>query len=135
MTEQELRVLLAGPVSVVSRPKGSGQYKAMAAYIERWIGRSAADSLLSAFRAYDLDAAKRFVARGKGISIMPRIMVNNEVEAAQLWAVKLPENPERTWYCVWSKTRHRFSRLHDFIDTLSKGVQRNLEGGNTAALG
>jgi DNA-binding transcriptional LysR family regulator len=123
ISEGTLLSLLRKDTIFISRQKESGQYKAMLNYLEPRLGRVEAELLLDGFRASNLDSAKKFVSHGVGISIMPNVMVREDVLSGKMWAVRLPGNAYRSWDGVWAKKHHRSSVSEDFIMTLKEGLR------------
>jgi DNA-binding transcriptional LysR family regulator len=121
ISEDDLLSLLREGTNFISRPKGSGLYEAAMKYLEPRLGKSETDTLLGRFVAYDLDSVKRFVSEGRGISIMPKIIVNEEVLSGKMWAVNLPGDVCRPFYGVWARGRHRSPAAENFIELLKEG--------------
>jgi DNA-binding transcriptional LysR family regulator len=123
ISEQNLLSVLRDEIVFISRPKGSGLYEAMVNYLEPRLGSSETDALLSRFVAYDLDSLKRFVSEGRGISIMPKVIVNEDVLSGKIWAVGLPGNVARPFWGVWAKNRRRSPVAEEFIMLLKTGLE------------
>lgn len=122
ISEDDLLSVLRGDANFISRPKGSGLHEAVAKYLGPRFGKSETDALLSRFVAYDLDSIKRFVSEGRGISIMPKIIVDEEVSSGKIWTVNLPGDVYRPFYGVWARDRRRSLVAEDFIALLKEGV-------------
>jgi DNA-binding transcriptional LysR family regulator len=123
LSEEELAALFRGDPVFVSRPKGAGLYEAVTKYLEPRLGRNRADELLDRFVAYDLDSVRTFVCEGRGISILPSIIVKEDVLSGKIWAVGLPGNVDRSFYGVWAKDRPRSPVAEEFIALLKAGLE------------
>ncbi|HEV2883111.1 MAG TPA: LysR substrate-binding domain-containing protein [Pyrinomonadaceae bacterium] len=122
ISEDVMLSLLREDMNFISRPKGSGLYEAVMNYLEPRLGKSETDILLSRFVAYDLESVKRLVSEGHGISIMPKLIVNEEVSSGKMWAVNLPGDVYRPFYGVWARDCRRSPVAEDFIALLKEGV-------------
>jgi len=123
ISEEELISLFSNDPVFVSRPKGAGLYEWTAEYLASHIGRNRADELLDRFVSYYLDSTKTFVRKGRGISIMPSLIVKEDLLSGKMWAVKLPGDVSRSFYGVYAKERHRSSVAEEFISLLKAGLK------------
>jgi DNA-binding transcriptional LysR family regulator len=122
ISEKEVPSVFMDDTVFVSRPKGSGLYEAAMNYLKPRLGRNDADRLLETFVVYDLDTVRQYVSEGRGISIMPNIIVNQDVLSGKIWPVKLPGDVSRAFYGVWAKNRCRSKIAEEFITLLRVGL-------------
>ena len=123
ISEGEMLSLVTQDATLISRPKQSGQYKEMWKYLEPRLGRMETELLLGRFVAYDLEAAKTFVSQGRGISIMPHVILKNIYRRAECGRSRLPGNACRSWYGVWPKKRQRSSIAEEFTKLLKQTLR------------
>ena len=122
ISEKEVPSVFKDDTVFVSRPKGSGLHEAAMNYLGPRLGRKNADRLLETFVVYDLDTARQYVSEGRGISIMPNIIVSEDVLSGKVWPVKLPGDVSRPFYGVWAKNRGRSEVAEEFVTLLRAGL-------------
>lgn len=123
ISEKELLSLLDNE-KFIGRPQGSGTYKANLNYLEPRLGKEKAEHLLQRNVVDDIKTVRDWVAKGKGISIVPDIIVTNYVSSGRLRAVKLPEDANRPFYAVWALAKkHKRSQIKEEFIKLLKTVK------------
>ena len=66
-----------------------------------------------------LEAIKRFVERGNGVALVPRLTVESELSNGALWAVAVPElQMERKLRLVWRKRAALSHAAQKFLETV-----------------
>ena len=110
-TESPREILLSSPV--ILREEGSGTLKAMTAWLQEQ--QLDVSSLHVVALNNDLEAIKRMIADGLGVSIMSGLSVKDLADTGRLLSLPLPASGRRRFYILRRKDRELSESAHTFL--------------------